>query len=407
MTRGGTIYTEQAGAPAEETFTLQKSSFGQSGRVTVTFTQGGLQHEDALLTHRYGRADDRDVLLKTALSAAGAKVLRREAEVYDRIGGRQAAAGRMIGFQAAQSPVCLMVTRRGVPVSRCGPPPRLDDVQLGRAARDLFGALAFLADLGFAHRAVSADTVFWDGRRVELHGFGHVEPLGPSEALAGSALGTPAGPPAGGFPDVQAAAHLLLRLATGSPGGGTPAALVAELAEVDADLAQALEPAFHATPGHEVSPGEVRDRLWRSRPKPLPPERVPEDRHGPAAPPRQPSPAHAPAPPRATPQAPPQAPPQAVRAEARPRSAVRGRRLAAEEGGRAEFRELRRRQREFRESRRIAAEPPRARVQAGPVAPARRAPDAAPPGSGGVLVLFLFLGVLAVALIVSAVLLVR
>ncbi|MGI5200633.1 hypothetical protein ACQEU6_03375 [Spirillospora sp. CA-108201] len=385
----------------EETFTLQKSSFGQSGRVTVTFTQGELQHEDALLTHRYGRADDRDVLLKTALSPAGAKVLRREAEVYDRIGGRQASAGRMLGFQAAQSPVRLMVARRGVPVSRCEAPPRLDDVQLGRAARDLFGALAFLADLGFAHRAVSADTVFWDGRRVELHGFGHVEPLGPPEALAGSALGTPTGLPVSDVPDVRAAAHLLLRLATGSPGGGAPAALVAELGEVDAGLAQALEPAFHATGGQGVSPGEIKDRLWRSRPKP-PPVRVPEDRQGPAAPPRRPSPAEAPPPTSA----------QATRADARPRSAVRDRRLAAEEGGRAEFRELRRRQREFRQSRRIAAEPPRARAQADPVAQLRTARSPAtdgtsPRGGNAALLLLLLLGVLAATLIVSAVLLVR
>lgn len=367
----------------------------------VTFVQGGLRHEDALLSHRYGRADDRDVLLKTALTPTGAKLLRREAEVYDRIGGRQASAGRMIGFRAAQSPVCLMVTRRGLPVSRCDPAPRLDDVQLGRAARDLFGALAFLADLGFAHRAVSADTVFWDGRRVELHGFGHVEPLGPPEALAGSALGTPTGLPAGDVPDVQAAAHLLLRLATGSPGGGTPAALVAELAEVDADLAQVLEPAFHASGGHAVSPGEIRDRLWRSRPKPPPPGHVPEDRRDPPAPPRRPSPGQAP------PHATPQASPQAVRPETRPRSAVRDLRHAAEEGGRAEFRELRRRQREFRRSRRTAAEPPRARVQASPVAPSGTAPDGTPPGGAGVLLLFLVLGVLAVALIVTAVLLVR
>ncbi|MGI5422173.1 hypothetical protein [Actinomadura luteofluorescens] len=384
----------------EETFTLQKSSFGQSGRVTVTFAQGGLEHEDALLSHRYGRADDRDALLKTALSPAGAKLLRREAEVYDRIGGRQASAGRMIGFQAAQRPVCLMVTRRGVPVSRCEPVPRLDDVQLGRAARDLFGALAFLADLGFAHRAVSADTVFWDGRRVELHGFGHVEPLGPPEALAGSALGTPTGLPVSDVPDVQAAALLLLRLATGSPGGGTPAALVAELAEVDAVLAQALEPAFHAAGGPGVSPGEIKDRLWRSRPKPPPSRHVPEDRHETVPPPRQPSPV----------QAPPRPAPQETRAEAGPRSAVRDRRLAAEEDGRAEFRELRRRQRTFRQSRRIAAEPPREQAQAGPVAPSwtARPPatDGTPPGGHGPL-LFLLLGVLAVALIVSAVLLVR
>ncbi|MEU4823625.1 hypothetical protein AB0H37_17315 [Actinomadura sp. NPDC023710] len=381
----------------EETFTLQKSSFGQSGRVTVTFAQGELQHEDALLSHRYGRADDRDVLLKTALSPAGAKVLRREAEVYDRIGGRQASAGRMIGFQAAQSPVRLMVARRGVPVSRCEPAPRLDGVQLGRAARDLFGALAFLADLGFAHRAVSADTVFWDGRRVELHGFGHVEPLGPPEALAGSALGTPTGLPVSDVPDVRAAAHLLLRLATGSSGGGAPAALVAILAEVDADLAQALEPALHATGGRDVSPGEIKDRLWRSRPKPPPPERFPEDRHDPAAPPRQPPPA--------------QVPPQAMRAETGPRSAVRDRRLAAEDDGRAEFRELRRRQRKFRQSRRIAAEPPRVQAQAGTVTPpwTARSPatDGTSPGAASGALLFLLLGVLAVALIVSAVLLVR
>ncbi|MEV0666448.1 hypothetical protein ACIBI3_20425 [Actinomadura luteofluorescens] len=395
----------------EETFTLQKSSFGQSGRVTVTFAQSGPQHEDALLSHRYGRADDRDVLLKTALSPAGAKVLRREAEVYDRIGGRQASAGRMIGFQTAQSPVCLMVTRRGVPVSRCEPAPRLDDVQLGRAARDLFGALAFLADLGFAHRAVSADTVFWDGRRVELHGFGHVEPLGPPEALAGSALGTPTGLPVSDVPDVRAAAHLLLRLATGSPGGGPPAALVAELAEVDAGLAQALEPAFHAAGGPGASPGEIKDRLWRSRPKPPPSGHVPEDRHDPAAPPREAAPAQAP-PSQASPaQAPPRATPQATRAEAGPSSAVRDRRLAAEEDGRAEFRELRRRQRTFRQSRRIAAEPPREQAQAGPVAPpwTARPPatDGTPPGGGRAPLLFLLLGVLAVALIVSAVLLVR
>ncbi|MEU8122466.1 hypothetical protein AB0C21_27475 [Spirillospora sp. NPDC049024] len=386
----------------EETFTLQKSSFGQSGRVTVTFTQGELEHGDALLSHRYGRADDRDVLLKTALSPAGAKVLRREAEVYDRIGGRQASAGRMIGFQAAQSPVRLMVTRRGVPVSRWDPAPRLDDVQLGRAARDLFGALAFLADLGFAHRAVSADTVFWDGRRVELHGFGHVEPLGPPEALAGSALGSPTGLPVSDVPDVHAAAHLLLRLATGSPGGGTPAALVAELAEVDADLARALEPAFHATGGHAVSPGEIKDRLWRSRPIPPPPAGGPEDRHVPEAPPRQPPPDQATS--GAT-------TPQTTRPEARPPSAVRDQRLAAQENGRAEFRELRRRQREFRESRRVAAEPPRAQAPDGPVAPPRPArlpaADGTPPTGGHGPLLFLLLGVLAVALIVSAVLLVR
>ncbi|WP_067795316.1 hypothetical protein [Actinomadura formosensis] len=340
----------------EEKFVLQKS-LGHSGRVELTFVDGDLRHEDALFAHRYGQADGRDCLLKTAVSPTGTKVLRREADAYGRISGQHPAFGRLLGFQTAQDPVCLMVTRRGKPISRCDPALRFDAAELGRAARDLFGALAVLADLGFAHRAVSADSVFWDGVRIELQEFGHVEPLGPVEALHGSALGSPTGLPPGDAPDVLAAARLLHRLATGRAGGGTPAAMTQELARVDAGLAEALEPALHARPGHAPAPKEMADRLWRTSPKPPPP------------------------PAKAT------AAPPSVPDEQR----------AGDHPHRMEFRELRRQQREFRRRGRAVPEPVRPqRTGASHHGPQ---PEPAPPSGGGS-TLWLLFGVLAVVIVV-------
>ncbi|RFS82256.1 hypothetical protein D0T12_28905 [Actinomadura spongiicola] len=247
----------------EETFVLQKP-FGHSGRVELGFTpQDDLQHENELAVHRYGRTGDRDALVKTAVSRAGTKVLRREADAYNRISGRHTAFGRLLGFRTAQDPVCLMVTRRGVPIFRCDPKLRLDAAQLDRAARDLFGALAALADLGFAHRAVSADSVFWDGLQIQLQEFGHVEALGPIPGLTESALGSPTGLPVSDVPDVRAAALLLCRLAAGST-DGRPTAALGRLADAAPRLAESLEPALLA----EIPPAprEMVERLRRSRP---------------------------------------------------------------------------------------------------------------------------------------------
>ncbi|RKS79624.1 hypothetical protein BZB76_1099 [Actinomadura pelletieri DSM 43383] len=247
----------------EETFVLQKP-FGHSGRVELGFTpQDDLQHEDQLAVHRYGRTGDRDALVKTAVSRTGTKVLRREADAYNRMSGKHTAFGRLLGFRTAQDPVCLMVTRRGVPISRCDPKLRLDATQLDRAARDLFGALATLADLGFAHRAVSADSVFWDGLQIQLQNFGHVEPLFTIAGLHESALGSPTGLPVSDVPDARAAALLLCRLATGSA-DGRPATALGRLADAAPRLAEALEPALLADV--PPTPKEMAERLQRSRP---------------------------------------------------------------------------------------------------------------------------------------------
>lgn len=374
----------------EEKFVLQKS-LGHSGRVELTFVDGDLRHEDALFTHRYGRADGRDCLLKTAVSSTGTKVLRREADAYGRISGRHPAFGRMLGFQTAQDPVCLMVTRRGIPISRCDPALRFDASGLGRAARDLFGALAVLADLGFAHRAVSADSVFWDGLRIELQEFGHVEPLGPVGALHGSALGSPTGLPPDDAPDVQAAARLLHRLATGRAGGGTPAAMTRELARVDTGLAEALEPALLARPGHAPAPKEMADRLWRTSPKPAPPSA--KATAPPSAKAAAPSPAKAAVPPPSVPDE----------------------QQAGDHSHRMEFRELRRQQQEFRQRGRAVPEPARPQrtgpshqgpqprsAQPRSASPRTAQPRPAPPGgrSPSAWLLLCVLGVLAVVIVV-------
>lgn len=359
----------------EETFVLKKSSFDQAGRVELTFTDGDLQYEDALSAHHYGRTDGRDSLLKIAVSPAGTKVLRREADAYDRVGGRHTAFGRLLGFEIARDPVCLMVTRRGVPVSRCDPGLRLDAAQLGRAARDLFGGLDALADLGFAHRAISADSVFWDGLHIEIQEFGHVEPLGSLAELTGSALASPTGLPVSDVPDVQAAARLLHRLATGSASGGTPEAMVRELARIDAGLAEALAPALHARPGHAPAPKEMVGRLW---------QRGPSTSTTPTTPPQNPTAAEAPPTPPA-PQPPPTPPPA----------------REAHLEHRMEFRELRRQQREFRHGGTAESAPVSPR-QGGPV---QRAPKQEAPASGSRgLLLF---GLFAVVVLVLVVMVVR
>jgi hypothetical protein len=348
-----TIDIERAGALVEETFVLQKP-FGHSGRVELGFTEGGLRHEDALSVHRYGRTGERDSLVKTAVSPAGTKVLRREADAYSRISGRHAAFGRLLGFRTAQEPVCVMVSRRGVPVSRCDPGLRLDATQLDRAARDLFGALAVLAELGFAHRAVSADSVFWDGLRIELQEFGHVEPLGPIAGLDGSALGSPTGLPVSDVPDVQAAARVVYRLATGGV-GGPPTVMLGQIARIAPPLAEALEPALHPRNGQVPTPAEMVERLRRSRPPATPPATQAN---------RMPPRTDAPPPP-----------------DARSRP---DRRPSDRDAHRVEFRELRRRQREF--GRAAFAEtrhppPGTARMAGSPPRPAPTTPTSA--GGGG------------------------
>ncbi|MFI0354475.1 hypothetical protein [Actinomadura sp. 9N407] len=373
----------------EETFVLQES-FGHSGRVELRFVPGGLQYEDALFSHRHGRTGDRDSLLKSALPPAGIKVLRREAEAYDRFGGRHTAFGRLLGFETARDPVCLLVTRRGAPISRCEAGLRLDAAQLTRAARDLFGALAALADLGFAHRAVSADSVFWDGLNIELQELGHVEPLGTGAALSGSALGSPTGLPVSDVSDVHAAARLLHRLATGRTGGGEPAAMVEELAQIDPGLAGALEPALHARPGEHPAPEGVVNRLWQSRPKSEPHAATSQASASQRSTTTQDGPV-----PVGSPAARTAAPPGAARDE----------RQAQDHAHRSEFRELRRQQREFRQASRSALRP--AAGSGTPAwTPGRSAPQQQSP-NGGCSWPSLLAGALVVLIIVVVVLVVR
>ncbi|MFC0038626.1 hypothetical protein [Actinomadura rayongensis] len=356
----------------EQTLVLQKS-FGQPGRVRLAFEPDGPEYEDALFTHRHGRTEGRPSLLKVAVSPAGARVLRREAEVFDRVGGRHACFGALLGFRTAEDPVCLLVTRRGLPIARLDPAPRLDAVQLARAARDLFGALAALEEHGFAHRAVSPESVFWDGRRLEIQELGHVQPLGPGAALAGSALATPTGLPASEMPDVQAAARVIHRLATGRHHGGPPDALLADLARIDPALAAVLAPALHAGPGPLVPPAAIAAQLVETAPRHAPARTAPE------AQPVQPAPARRPAAP--------------------------GDR---DHAFRTEFRELRRQQREFRRrtTERTPSRRPRAAVDA--FSPPTAAPrPATPTGDGASPALFVFAGAIVLVLIVVVVLMVR
>ncbi|WP_026313352.1 hypothetical protein [Actinomadura flavalba] len=341
-------------------------TFSRSGTVALQFDGAGDAYGNDLFSYRHGRVEGRDCLLKTALTPEGARVLRREAEVYDRLGEGRPGFGRLLGFQSARGPSCLLVTRRGAPIDRSPDlvlvPPRLNLV-----ARDLFDALDVLDRLGFRHCAVSAAGVSFDGLNIEMQELGHVQPNGRAEPLQGSALSTPTGLPVDPAPDVLAAARLVHRLATGQGGGKPPAAMLADLERVDPGLARALEPAFHAEPGQSIPAHEVAAELRRSRPA-QPPARPDARPSGPGTAPR------------------------AATAEHRDDAVHR-----------AAFRELRRRQREARDA---VATPAAATAQTAP-AGERTPPRPMPPRSGRSVPVPVLTGLIVVLALLAAALLLR
>lgn len=113
---------------------------------------------------------------------------------------------RLIGYNLDEAePFVLVQSVRGQPFEDSG---QLRPDERNAFEESLLRGLVFLAEAGVSHRDITASTVYWDGRTVQIRDFGHAR-------LAVRSDTEPVYLPTIGGPDVGAAGSLILRAATG------------------------------------------------------------------------------------------------------------------------------------------------------------------------------------------------
>lgn len=210
---------------------------------------------DGFFFCRYGKdADGAPVLLKSA-EGPGREMLAREIAA-DKVvrEARKLRAGSFAllrGWDLESSPARVLIDVAGQPLARHDRP--LRGTELKRAARGLFELLMVLAEKDRAHGDISPTTVFWDGVRVSLTGFGE------SRTSSG-----------GSAADVRHAAQVIYQAATGRAPQQAESVMRDELAAIDPELAAALVQAFATTEVPTAS--EIHQQLRTiGRPQPTQP----------------------------------------------------------------------------------------------------------------------------------------
>lgn len=250
--------------------------------------RNGFRERTGVLVHRGG---ERVVLLVAFTDEARrqlAQSLRMSRQLIRRLGERSYPAEliRVLGYRTEAHAPQLLVAESGRPLSARDHQLPIRPAELGEMIDGLLNALAVLHKERLVHRAVSADSVLWNGSRIQLRDLGSM-----------TDEGVPRGGPVGADPwrcpdqaaghgntshqdDVYSAGALIFRLATGEELG--PAAHLAHQAGLqDTALRSLLDGVFVEDSGRRPTaatlrsrrPGRPHDHPFGPGPRPDPGER--------------------------------------------------------------------------------------------------------------------------------------